>query len=288
MPVRIIIADDEPLQRMDLKDILTRRGYLVIAEATDGLSVVNLARTHRPDLVIMDIRMPAMDGITAAETLMKEKIAPVVLLTAYTDQALVVRARDAGVSNYLIKPLHESEVVPAIEVALARYNQFRAMEEQVRLLTEQLEARNAAERARGMFIEMQEPDGLPQDPQKARPRSIHEEAEAVLDELQHLLRGRLAIVISTSIGTSPVSNHIERYKMLYPHIELAVTIATDQVIVEKLQTQEVELAFLPGNFSHLALFTRTLQQGDALISIAYSTRIPLTRAAQSFLSLLFP
>ncbi len=288
MPVRIIIADDEPLQRMDLKDILTRRGYLVIAEATDGLSVVNLARTHRPDLVIMDIRMPAMDGITAAETLMKEKIAPVVLLTAYTDQALVVRARDAGVSNYLIKPLHESEVVPAIEVALARYNQFRAMEEQVRLLTEQLEARNAAERARGMFIEMQEPDGLPQDPQKARPRSIHEEAEAVLDELQHLLRGRLAIVISTSIGTSPVSNHIERYKMLYPHIELAVTITTEQIIVEKLQTHEVELAFLPGNFSQVALFTRTLQQGDALISIAYSTRIPLTRAAQTFLSLLFP
>jgi two-component system, response regulator PdtaR len=155
MPVRIIIADDEPLQRMDLKDILTRRGYLVIAEAADGLSVVNLSRTQRPDLVIMDIHMPTIDGITAAETLVQEKIAPVVLLTAYTDLALVTRARDIGVSNYLIKPLHESEVVPAIEVALARYNQFRAMEEQVRLLTEQLEARNAAERAKGMLIEMQ-------------------------------------------------------------------------------------------------------------------------------------
>ncbi len=120
MPTRVIIADDEAIQRMDLRDVLTKQGYLVVGEAGDGLSAVNLAREVRPDLVIMDIRMPDMDGIAAAETLTQEKIAPVLLLTAYGDQPLVERAKEAGVVNYIVKPLRESEVAPAIEVALAK------------------------------------------------------------------------------------------------------------------------------------------------------------------------
>jgi response regulator NasT len=155
MPTRVIIADDETIQRMDLKDVLTKQGYLVVGEAGDGISAVNLAREIRPDLVIMDIRMPDMDGITAAETLTQEKIAPVLLLTAFGDQPLVERAKEAGVVNYIVKPLRESEVTPAIEIALARYSEFRALEDKARTLTEQLETRKIVERAKGLLMEKQ-------------------------------------------------------------------------------------------------------------------------------------
>lgn len=153
MPVRIIIADNQPLQRVDLKDVLTRRGYQVVGEAMDGLGVVTLSRLRRPDLVIMDIHMPDMDGMLAAETLVREKIAPVIFLTAYTDQALVKRARDVGVVNYLVKPLQESEVVPAVEMTLSHHKQMRIMEERVRLLSAQLETHTIAERYRGLVLE---------------------------------------------------------------------------------------------------------------------------------------
>lgn len=155
MPARIIIADDQPLHRMDLRDVLTRRGYLVVDEAVDGMSVVSRARLQRPDLVIMDIRMPDMDGIVAAETLVRERIAPVILLTAYTDRTLVQRAKEIGVINYLIKPLQESEVVPAVEMALSHHKQLIAMEERLRFLTEQLETRKTAERVKGLLLEKQ-------------------------------------------------------------------------------------------------------------------------------------
>src|SRR5881392_2955875 len=155
MSTRIIIADDDPIIRMDLREMLTGLEYLVIGEAGDGQSAVNLARELRPDLVIMDIRMPDMDGIAAAETLTQEKIAPVLLLTAFGDQPLVERAKEAGVVNYIVKPLRESEVSPAIEVALARYNEFRALEEKTRTLSEQLETRKIVERANGVLMEKQ-------------------------------------------------------------------------------------------------------------------------------------
>src|SRR6266568_1635010 len=110
VPTRVIIADDETLHRLDLKDVLTKQGYLVVGEAGDGLSAVNLARELRPDLVIMDIRMPDMDGIAAAETLTQEKLAPVLLVTAFGDMPLVERAKGAGVVNYIMKPLLEGQV----------------------------------------------------------------------------------------------------------------------------------------------------------------------------------
>ena len=158
MPVsrrRLIIADDESLIRLDLREMLTHLGYDVIAEAGDGLVAMELARKLRPDLVVMDIKMPEVDGITAAETLTRERIAPVVLLTAYSDQALVERAKEAGVVGYVVKPFREAELMPVIELCLARFEEFRTLEQEVGGLKEALESRKIIERAKGVLMDSQ-------------------------------------------------------------------------------------------------------------------------------------
>lgn len=152
---RIIIADDESLIRMDLREMLTNLGYLVVGEVGDGRSAVNLARELRPDIVIMDIKMPDMDGIEAARILTEERIAPVLLLSAYSQQELVQRAREAGVAGYLVKPFRESDLAPAIEVALARFSEFRTLEREVGDLKEALETRKLVERAKGILMDTQ-------------------------------------------------------------------------------------------------------------------------------------
>lgn len=152
---RVIIADDESLIRMDLREMLTNLGYLVVGEVGDGRSAVNLARELRPDIVIMDIKMPDMDGIEAAQILTEERIAPVLLLSAYSQQDLVQRARKAGVAGYMVKPFRESDLTPAIEVALARFSEFRAMEREVGSLQEALETRKAVDRAKGILMDTQ-------------------------------------------------------------------------------------------------------------------------------------
>lgn len=146
MSIRILIADDEPLQRMDLRDMLTEQGYQVIGEVRDGLSAIKKARQERPDVVIMDIQMPVMDGLSAAEILTRERIAPVVLATALSDQASIQRATHAGVVSYIIKPLRESEIVPTIEMALARYRAYCRIETAVDGLLKELAVRNPVER----------------------------------------------------------------------------------------------------------------------------------------------
>ena len=148
---RVIIADDESLIRIDLRETLTSLGYLVVGEASDGRSAVNQARELRPDIVIMDIMMPDVDGIEAARILTTERIAPVLLLSAYNQQELVQRARQAGVSGYLVKPFRESDLTPAIEVALARFSEFRAMEQELNNLQDALETRKAVDRAKGIL-----------------------------------------------------------------------------------------------------------------------------------------
>ncbi len=158
MPVsrrRLIIADDESLIRLDLREMLTHLGYDVIAEAGDGLVAMELARKLQPDLVVMDIKMPEVDGITAAETLTRERIAPVVLLTAYSDQALVERAKEAGVVGYVVKPFREAELMPVIELCLARFEEFRTLEQEVGGLKEALESRKIIERAKGVLMDSQ-------------------------------------------------------------------------------------------------------------------------------------
>jgi two-component system, response regulator PdtaR len=155
MPTRIILAEDETIIRLDLKEELTRLGYLVIGDVGDGISAVNLARELRPNLVIMDINMPEMDGIQAAEILTREKLAPVLLLTAYDNPELIERAKDAGVLHYLVKPWNQSSLRPAIEIALSRYEEFRSLEDRVTTLEDQLATRKVVERAKGVLMAKQ-------------------------------------------------------------------------------------------------------------------------------------
>jgi two-component system, response regulator PdtaR len=152
---RVIIADDESLIRMDLREMLTNLGYLVIGEVADGRSAVNQARELRPDVVVMDIKMPDMDGIEAAKILTEERVAPVVLLSAYSQRELVERAREAGVVAYLVKPYREEELAPAIEVALARFAEFKDLEKQVADLQQALETRKLVDRAKGILMDKQ-------------------------------------------------------------------------------------------------------------------------------------
>jgi two-component system, response regulator PdtaR len=152
---RVIIADDESLIRMDLREMLTHLGYLVVGEVADGRSAINQARELRPDIVIMDIKMPDMDGIEAAKVLTEERIAPVVLLSAYSQKELVDRARDAGVTAYLVKPYREEDLTPAIEVALARFREFQELEKQVTDLQMALETRKLVDRAKGILMDKQ-------------------------------------------------------------------------------------------------------------------------------------
>ena len=151
----MIVADDESVIRMDLREMLTNLGYLVIGEVGDGRSAVNLARELKPDVVIMDIKMPDMDGIDAAKVLTEERISPVLLLTAYSQRELIERAKDAGVVGYIVKPFRESELAPAIEVAVARFAEFRALEKEVGDLKEALETRKLVDRAKGILMDGQ-------------------------------------------------------------------------------------------------------------------------------------
>lgn len=153
--IRLVIADDESLIRMNLKETLVGLGYLVVGEAGDGVSVINLARELRPDLVLMDIKMPKLDGIQAAKVLTQEKISPVLLLTAYSDRELVERAKEAGVVNYVIKPFRDTELLPAIEIALARYQEFLEMDTEINDLKETLDTRKLVERAKGVLMDTQ-------------------------------------------------------------------------------------------------------------------------------------
>lgn len=153
--VRVIVADDESIICMDLREMLGNLGYLVVGEAGDGQSVVNLARELRPDVVLMDIKMPGMDGIEASRTLTEERIAPVVLLTAFSQRDLVERAKEAGVVGYLVKPVQEADLTPAIEIALARFIEFRELEQEVDSLQDQLETRKLVDRAKGILMDTQ-------------------------------------------------------------------------------------------------------------------------------------
>ncbi|NYJ07812.1 ANTAR domain-containing response regulator [Petropleomorpha daqingensis] len=149
---RVLIAEDEALIRLDLKEMLEEEGYTVVAEVGDGQQAVDQAEELRPDLVILDIQMPVLDGLAAAEQIAKARTAPVIVLTAFSQRELVERARDAGAMAYLVKPFNKNDLVPAIEVARARFAEMTALDGEVRTLEERLEARKIVEKAKGRLM----------------------------------------------------------------------------------------------------------------------------------------
>jgi response regulator NasT len=161
--LNVLVVEDEALIRMDLAEMLTEEGYVVAGEAGDGEQALELARRLHPDLVIMDIKMPKVDGITAAAAIVEERIAPVVMLTAFSQRDLIEQARDAGAMAYLVKPFARHELVPAIELAVSRFAEKRALEDEVATLSERLETRKVVDRAKGLLMtrqQMTEPEAF--------------------------------------------------------------------------------------------------------------------------------
>jgi AmiR/NasT family two-component response regulator len=151
--MRILIAEDETIIRLDLRELLERAGFEVCAEARDGAEAVELARAEQPDLAVLDVKMPQLDGIEAARRILDERPIPIVMLTAYGQQELVSRAVEAGVFGYLVKPFRETDLLPAIQTARARYDELSALREEAESLSEALAARKSIERAKGLLME---------------------------------------------------------------------------------------------------------------------------------------
>lgn len=185
---RVVVAEDESLIRMDIVEILRDNGFEVVGEAGDGEKAVALAEELRPDLVVMDVKMPLLDGISAAEIIGKKNIAPVVLLTAFSQRELVERAAEAGALAYVVKPFTPNDLIPAIDIALSRYQQINALEEEITDLAERLETRKILDRAKGILNNTM---GLPEPEafrwiQKAsmdRRLTMREVAQTVIDQL---------------------------------------------------------------------------------------------------------
>ncbi len=183
---RVVIAEDEALIRLDLKEMLEEEGYEVVAEAGGGETAVKLAEEHRPDLVILDVKMPVLDGISAAERIAATRIAPVVILTAFSQRELVERARDAGAMAYLVKPFTKADLVPAIEMAMSRYQELTQLEREVTDLQQRLETRKLVDRAKGILMTeygMTEPQAFRwiQKTSMDRRLTMREVAQAVID-----------------------------------------------------------------------------------------------------------
>ena len=156
--LRVVIADDEPITRMDIKEILEEKGYEVIGEAADGFDAVELCKAKKPELVLMDIKMPLLDGLSAARIMMEEDVdAAIVLLTAYSEREFIDSAKDLGVSGYLVKPIDEKSLIPSIELAMARSKEMRKLRRDIAKVSERLENRSIIEKAKGRIMER---DGL--------------------------------------------------------------------------------------------------------------------------------
>ena len=187
-PRRVVVAEDESLIRLDIVEILRDNGFEVVGEAGDGETAVALATELRPDLVIMDVKMPQLDGISAAEQLSKDNIAPVVLLTAFSQKELVERATEAGALAYVVKPFTQNDLLPAIEIALARHAQLIALEAEISDLNERFETRKQVDRAKGLLTQkmgLSEPEAFRwiQKASMDRRLTMQEVAQAVIQQL---------------------------------------------------------------------------------------------------------
>jgi response regulator NasT len=186
--LRVVVAEDETLIRLDIVEILTSQGYAVVGEADNGQRAVELAAELQPDVVLMDVKMPIMDGITAAEQIARDRLAPVVLLTAFSQRELVERARQAGAMAYVVKPFSENDLVPAIELAVARFDELRALEAEVSDLTEQFATRKLVDRAKSLLtttLDLSEPEAFRwiQKTSMDRRLTMREVAQTVIDQM---------------------------------------------------------------------------------------------------------
>ena len=186
--LRAVVAEDETLIRLDLVEVLTGAGYRVVAEAGDGRAAVEAVREHRPDIVVMDVKMPVMDGIAAAGEIAGERLAPVVMLTAFSQRELAERARTAGAMAYVVKPFTEADLVPAIELAVARFDELRSLEAEVRDLGDRLETRKIVDRAKALLQErmrLTEAESFRwiQKTSMDRRLAMREVAQAVIDQV---------------------------------------------------------------------------------------------------------
>lgn len=184
-PLNILIADDEAIIRMDIKELLEEAGHKVVGEATNGQQAVELAKKMKPDLCIFDIKMPKMDGIAAAKIVSKEKIAPVVLLTAFSQPEIVKDATEAGVLAYLVKPVQEANLFPAIEVAMSRYRELQGLEDELLKVKDTLAMRKTLDRAKGILMDAHnisesEAFNRIQKYSMAKRKTIKEVAEAII------------------------------------------------------------------------------------------------------------
>lgn len=184
--LRIVIADNESIIRMDLRELLEEAGHIVVAEASDGVKAVELARKYSPDLVIMDIKMPEMDGIAAAKIISNEKLAPVLLLTAYSQKEIVEKAKDSGVLAYLVKPVKEANLFPAMEIALSLFQEFMELERELEDVKNSLETRKVLDRAKGILMDaynLTESEAYRRIQQygMSKRKSIRDVAQAIVD-----------------------------------------------------------------------------------------------------------
>lgn len=184
-PLRIVIADNESIIRMDLKEMLEEAGHTVVGEAVNGQKAVEMVKKHRPDLVIMDVKMPNMDGITAAKLISNDKLAPVLLLTAFSQKEIVEKAKESGVLAYLVKPVKEANLFPAMEIALSRFEEVKELEQELEDLKHSLETRKILDRAKGILMDahhLSESEAFRRIQQysMAKRISIREVAEAII------------------------------------------------------------------------------------------------------------
>ena len=187
--LRVVVAEDEALIRLDLVEMLTEAGYVVVGQAGDGEAAIEITEKEKPDLVVMDVKMPKLDGISAAERIANQRIAPVVILTAFSQRDLVERARDAGAMAYLTKPFTIDDLMPAIELAVSRFQEIKQLDAEVTDLQEQLKARKIIEKAKGILMKnlsITEPEAFKwmQKTAMDKRRSMTDVAQLVMDEFE--------------------------------------------------------------------------------------------------------
>ncbi len=187
--LRVVVAEDEALIRLDLVEMLTEAGYEVVGQAGDGEAAISITEKEKPDLVVMDVKMPKLDGISAAERIANQRIAPVVILTAFSQKDLVERARDAGAMAYLTKPFTIEDLMPAIELAVSRFQEIKQLDAEVTDLQEQLKARKLIEKAKGILmknLKISEPEAFKwmQKTAMDKRRSMTDVAQLVMDEFE--------------------------------------------------------------------------------------------------------